>query len=68
MSTFFIVMKTKAILQIFPILSHCSAFGKSPEEALLEVLNAKAAWLESARANRKPIPTPHYRPVIYQVA
>jgi len=51
-----------------PDLSHCSAFGKTPEEALLEALNAKAVWLESARANGKPVPTPHYRPVIYQVA
>lgn len=50
-----------------PDLNHCSAFGKTPEEALSEVLIAKAAWLESARVNGKPIPTPHYRPVIYQV-
>ena len=51
-----------------PDLSYCSAFGKTPEEALLEALNAKTVWLESARANGKPVPTPHYRPVIYQVA
>lgn len=51
-----------------PDLSHCSAFGNTPEEALLEALNAKAVWLESARANGKPVPTPHYRPVIYEVA
>ena len=51
-----------------PDLSHCSAFGKTSEEALFEMLNAKAAWLESAQANKKPIPAPHYRPVIYQAA
>jgi predicted RNase H-like HicB family nuclease len=51
-----------------PDLHHCSAFGKTPDEALSEVLIAKKAWLASARAHRKPIPKPHYRPVIYQVA
>ena len=51
-----------------PDLKHCSAFGETLEEALQEVLKVKEAWLESARANRKPIPSPHYRPVIYQIA
>jgi predicted RNase H-like HicB family nuclease len=49
-----------------PDLSHCSAFGISPEDALQEVLKAKQAWLEAAQANGKPIPEPRYRPVIYQ--
>ena len=35
-----------------PDLSHCSAFGQTPQEALLEVLKAKNAWIESARSNR----------------
>lgn len=48
-----------------PDLRHCSAFGTTPEEALREVLKAKAAWLDSARAQRKPIPKPRYRPAIY---
>ena len=51
-----------------PDLKHCSAFGKTPEEALQEALKAKKAWLEAARANGKSIPTPHFRPLIYQVA
>jgi len=51
-----------------PDLRHCSAFGKTPDEALSEVLKAKKSWLESAHANKKTIPKPHYRPVIYQVA
>jgi predicted RNase H-like HicB family nuclease len=51
-----------------PDLKHCSAFGKTPEEALREALKAKKAWLEAARANGKPIPAPHFRPLIYQVA
>ena len=51
-----------------PDLTYCSAFGATPEEALAEVLRAKAAWLEAARASGKPIPAPRYRPAIYQVA
>ena len=51
-----------------PDLEACSAFGNSPEEALKEVEIAKAAWLEAARAEGKSIPSPRYRPAIYQVA
>lgn len=51
-----------------PDLKYCSAFGDTPEEALHEVLLAKSAWLEVARAEGKPIPLPRYKPVIYQVA
>ena len=51
-----------------PDLKHCSAFGNTTDEAVREVLKAKEVWLESARANGKPIPLPYYRPVIYQVA
>ncbi|HEV2663041.1 MAG TPA: type II toxin-antitoxin system HicB family antitoxin [Ktedonobacteraceae bacterium] len=39
-----------------PDLQFCSAFGETPEEALKEVLVAKAAWLEAAQAEGKPIP------------
>ena len=49
-----------------PDLKACSAFGETPEEALKEVEAAKAVWLESARQAGKPIPTPKYRPVIYE--
>ena len=51
-----------------PDLEHCSAFGSTPEKALKEVLKAKKAWLEAARAAKKPIPVPRYRPLIYKVA
>lgn len=47
-----------------PDLPHCSAFGTTPDEALREVMQAKAAWLEAARANHKSIPRPQYRPLI----
>lgn len=50
-----------------PDLESCSAFGRTPEEALAQVEQAKTAWLDAARAAGKPIPEPRYRPVIYQV-
>ena len=49
-----------------PDLAACSAFGKTPAEALAEVEIARTAWLEAARAEGKRIPRPKYRPVIYQ--
>jgi predicted RNase H-like HicB family nuclease len=51
-----------------PDLTHCSAFGETPESALAEVLKAKSAWLDAARAEGKPIPPPSFRPAIYKVA
>ncbi len=51
-----------------PDLKYCSAFGETEEEALREVLQAKAAWLETAQSQSKPIPEPKYRPAIYQLA
>lgn len=42
-----------------PDLKFCSACGDTPEEALREALTAKA--------KRKTIPKPKYRPAIYQV-
>jgi predicted RNase H-like HicB family nuclease len=49
-----------------PDLEACSAFGSTPEEALRGVSAAKQAWLEAARAEGKPIPSPQRRPAIYQ--
>jgi predicted RNase H-like HicB family nuclease len=51
-----------------PDLKYCSAFGDTPEEALHEVQRAKGAWLAAAKARRKPIPKPSFRPAIYQVS
>jgi predicted RNase H-like HicB family nuclease len=51
-----------------PDLKYCSASGATPEEALREVLEAKALWLEAVRERNKPIPEPQYRPVIYQAS
>lgn len=57
----------QAYIADIPDLKYCSAHGETPEEALKEVLVAKAAWLEAARDNATPIPAPRYRPAIYQV-
>jgi predicted RNase H-like HicB family nuclease len=51
-----------------PDLRVCSAFGKTPEEALAEVQTAKHAWIEAAHTEGKPAPRPKYRPAIYKVA
>jgi predicted RNase H-like HicB family nuclease len=51
-----------------PDLRYCSASGATPEDALREVLVAKALWLEAAQRNGKPIPEPRYRPAIYQAS
>ncbi len=58
----------KGYIADIPDLPHCAAFGETPEQALAEVLKAKAAWLEAARAENKPIPEPSFRPVIYQTS
>ena len=50
-----------------PDLAHCPAFGATPQEALQEVLEAKQAWLESAREHGDPVPEPRYRPAIYSL-
>ena len=48
-----------------PDLKNCSAFGNTPDEALVNVLNAKAAWIESAKKNNIEVPPPTYVPAIY---
>jgi predicted RNase H-like HicB family nuclease len=48
-----------------PDLEACSAFGRSAEEALAEVEQAKQAWLAAARDAGRPVPEPRYRPAIY---
>ena len=45
-----------------PDLVACSATGATPQEALDAVLEAREAWLESARSHGDVIPPPTYRP------
>ncbi len=51
-----------------PDLFACSAFGKTPEEALRQVQIAKATWIEAALAEGIPVPPPKSKPVLYQAA
>lgn len=51
-----------------PDLKFCSAFGETPEEAVREVMRAKEAWLDAARELGTSVPSPRYRPAIYQPA
>ena len=51
-----------------PDLAACSAFGRTPAEALTEVETAKRLWLEAARAEGRAVPEPRYRPAIYRLA
>lgn len=48
-----------------PDLKFCSAFGKTPTEAVAEVEIARDLWIESARERGKSVPRPKYRPAIY---
>jgi len=44
-----------------PDLKFCSAFGKTPQEAVSEVMVALELWLETAVSSNLPIPRPQYR-------
>lgn len=57
----------EAYVADIPDLAHCSALGATAEEALHEVGTARDAWLESARAEGRPIPPPRYRPAVYEL-
>jgi predicted RNase H-like HicB family nuclease len=51
-----------------PDLDACSAFGRTPQQALKEVQVANKAWLAAAKSAGKRIPKPRYRPAIYHAA
>ena len=55
----------KAYIADVPDLKYCSAHGPTPPDALREVLIAIEAWIATAKAHRKPVPKPRYRPAIY---
>jgi predicted RNase H-like HicB family nuclease len=57
----------EAYIADIPDLKYCSAIGTTPQQALNEVILAKTAWLEAAKAENKTIPNPRYRPIIYQI-
>lgn len=41
-----------------PDLDSCSAFGRSPAEAVSELGRAKALWLQAAKGEGRAIPEP----------
>lgn len=46
-----------------PDLKYCSAYGRTPAAAVVELETAMAAWLEAAsERGLLPIPKPRYRP------
>ena len=49
-----------------PDLLGCTAFGKTPQEAMQGIMAAMESWLEKARANGEEIPKPQYRPAVYR--
>jgi len=55
----------KGYIADIPDLKNCSAFGNTPDEALINVLQAKEAWIQTAKKNNISIPAPKYIPAIY---
>lgn len=51
-----------------PDLKPCSAHGDTPDEAIANIQNAIALWLENAAERGMAIPEPRYRPAIYAAA
>ena len=45
-------------IAVAPEFPGCSAFGETKEEALTEIKIAIELWLETARKESRPIPTP----------
>ena len=58
----------KSYIADIPDLRFCSASGATPQKALEEVLIAQKIWLEEAKASGMKIPSPKYKPLIYQVS
>ena len=45
-------------IAVVPDLPGCSAFGRTPEEAVHEIGDASAAWIAACRAAGDPVPEP----------
>jgi len=58
----------KSYIADIPDLRFCSASGATPQKALEEVLIAQRLWLEEAKESGLKIPSPKYKPLIYQVS
>jgi len=49
-----------------PDLGACTAFGKTPQEAMKEIMAAIDRWLKMAEEEGIEIPVPTYKPAIYR--
>lgn len=48
----------RGYIAVVPDLPGCSAWGATPEEAIKEIQEAMAAWVEACRQSGDPIPEP----------
>lgn len=48
----------EGFIALAPELAACSAFGETEEEALAEIKTAIELWIETAKADNRPIPEP----------
>ncbi len=64
----FFSAEDKAFVADIPDLKYCSALGRTPQEALRQVLIAMEAWIACAKSHGKRVPKPRYRPMIYLAA
>ena len=53
-------------IAVVPDLRGCSASGATVEEAAREAQTAKRLWLDAARDNGYPIPSPTIRPSLVE--
>jgi len=56
--TIFYSSEDEGFIAEIPDLEYCSAFGRTPAEALAEVERARDVWLAAARDAGRPIPVP----------
>ncbi len=54
-----------AFVADIPDLEACSALGRTPEEAVVEVERAREAWLAAAREAGREIPKARHRPAVH---
>lgn len=50
-------------IAVAPDLPGCSAFGDTPEEAMHEMQDAMASWLEACSGMGRPCPDPPAKPL-----
>ena len=56
--TIFYSEEDKGYIAVVPDLKGCSAFGDTPQEALMELETAIELWLDVAHQDSTPIPEP----------